>query len=232
MIQWAWEAARRAEGVDLVLVATDDERIRAAVEGFGGRVAMTDPALPSGTDRVAAAAAGLDFDLVLNLQGDEPAMHPATIAGVVSLMREHPDWPMGTASCPFRSVDELFSPNVVKVVADDAGRALYFSRSPIPYVRNSRVFQTDFRPWLEPGQLAGFRRHLGIYAYRPEALARFTRMPPHPLEKLEMLEQLRALAAGMTVGVARTEHLSLGVDVPEDIPEVEALLAGRLPGIA
>ena len=229
MIQWAWEAARAAAGVDEVVVATDDDRIAAVVAGFGGRVAMTDPALPSGTDRVAAAVAamGEGFDLILNLQGDEPAMHPGTIAAVVALMRADPDLPMGTAACPFTSVEELFNPNAVKVVTDDAGRALYFSRSPIPYLRNSQVFQADFRPWLKPEQLALFQRHLGIYAYRPDALRRFTALPPHPLEQLEMLEQLRALAVGMAVGVARTPHLSLGVDVPADIPAVEAMLAQR-----
>ena len=229
MIQWAWEAARAAAGVDEVVVATDDDRIASVVAGFGGRVAMTDPALPSGTDRVAAAVAamGEGFDLILNLQGDEPAMHPGTIAAVVALMRADPELPMGTAACPFTSVEELFNPNAVKVVTDDAGRALYFSRSPIPYLRNSQLFQADFRPWLKPEQLALFQRHLGIYAYRPDALRRFTALPPHPLEQLEMLEQLRALATGMAVGVARTPHLSLGVDVPADVPAVEAMLAQR-----
>lgn len=227
MIQWVWEAAARAQGVDTVLVATDDPRIAQVVEGFGGRVAMTDPALPSGTDRVAAAVAALGepYDLVLNLQGDEPAMHPETIAGVVALMAAHPEWPMGTAACAFADPEELFNPNNVKVVADDAGRALYFSRSPIPYVRNSQVFQADFRPWLRPEHLALCRRHLGIYAFRPETLRQFTQLPPHPLEKLEMLEQLRALGAGMAIGVAQTPHLSLGVDVPADVPAVEELLA-------
>jgi 3-deoxy-manno-octulosonate cytidylyltransferase (CMP-KDO synthetase) len=229
MIQWAWEAARDAAGVDAVVVATDDARIADTVTGFGGQVAMTDPALPSGTDRVAAAVAaqGAGYDLILNLQGDEPAMHPGTIAAVVELMLGEPSLPMGTAACPFASAEELFNPNAVKVVTDDAGRALYFSRSPIPYIRNSQVFEPDFRPWLLPEQLALFQRHLGIYAYRPEALLRFTQLPPHPLEKLEMLEQLRALGAGMAIGVARTPHLSLGVDVPADVPAVEAMLARR-----
>jgi len=228
MIQWAWDAARAAAGVDAVVVATDDARIRAVVEGFGGRVAMTDPDLPSGTDRVAAAAASLPgFDLILNLQGDEPTMHPETIAALVAMMRADPELPMGTASCPFSSAEELFNPNIVKVVTDNAGRALYFSRSPIPYIRNSQVFQLDFRPWLAPEQLALFQRHLGLYAYRPEALRRFTALPPQPLEQLEMLEQLRALAAGMAIGVARSAHLSLGVDVPADVAVVEKVLAGR-----
>ena len=232
MIQWVWEAASAARGVDTVVVATDDARIREVVEGFGGRVVMTDPDLPSGTDRVAAAHetllnAGEAFDLIVNIQGDEPAMHPGTIAALVSLMTQAPELPMGTAACPFHSAEELFNPNHVKVVTSDQSRALYFSRSPIPYLRNSQIFQADFRPWLTPEQLAAYQRHLGIYAYRPEALGAYTRLPPHPLEQMEMLEQLRALAAGIPMGVASTPHLSLGVDVPADIPAVEALLARR-----
>jgi 3-deoxy-manno-octulosonate cytidylyltransferase (CMP-KDO synthetase) len=164
---------------------------------------------------------------VLNIQGDEPAMHPDTIAGVVSLLAADPSLPMATAACPFTTPEELFNPNNVKVVLDDAGRALYFSRSPIPYLRNSTLFLSDFRPWMSTQHLGVYLRHLGIYGYRPEALARFTALPPHPLEKMEALEQLRALAAGMAIGVARTPHLSLGVDVPADIPTVEALLLGR-----
>lgn len=229
MIQRVWEAARTAAGVDRVVVATDDDRIFAAVLGFGGEAVMTDPNLPSGTDRTAAALAALGeaFDCVLNIQGDEPAMHPDTIAAVVALMRNQPDLPMGTAACPFASADELFNPNAVKVVVDDFHRALYFSRSPIPYIRNSKVFECDFRPWMEPEQLAFYQRHLGLYAYRPEALLRFKDLPPHPLEQMEMLEQLRALAAGMAMGVARTPHLSLGVDTPADVAPVEALLRSR-----
>jgi 3-deoxy-manno-octulosonate cytidylyltransferase (CMP-KDO synthetase) len=216
-------------GVDLVVVATDDERIAAAVRGFGGTAVMTDPALPSGTDRTAAAldTLGEPFDCVLNIQGDEPAMHPETVAGVVALMAAQPDLPMGTAACPFATVDELFNPNAVKVVVDDRQRALYFSRSPIPYIRHSAVFEPDFRPWMQPAQLALFQRHLGLYAYRPDTLRAFTKLPPHPLEQTEMLEQLRALAAGIPIGVARTPHLSLGVDVPADVAPVEALLRER-----
>jgi 3-deoxy-manno-octulosonate cytidylyltransferase (CMP-KDO synthetase) len=228
MIQWVWEAAREA-GIGMVVVATDDERIQSAVHDFDGQVIMTDPALPSGTDRVAAAmeALGLPFDLVLNIQGDEPAIHPETIAAVVHLMEENPDLPMGTAACPFHDFSEVFNPNAVKVVVDDRNRALYFSRSPIPYIRNSRVFEPDFRPWALPEALPHFRRHLGIYAYRPEALRTFTQLPPHPLEQVEMLEQLRALAAGLAVGVAFTPHLSLGVDTPADVPAAEAMLRSR-----
>ena len=229
MIQWVWEAASRAEGVDRVVVATDDERICSAVHDFDGQVILTDPALPSGTDRAAAALEllGEPFDVVLNIQGDEPAMHPNTIAAVVRVMAEHPELPMATAACPFAHMDELFNPNAVKVVTDDRGRALYFSRSPIPYLRNSAVFEPDFRPWMQPAQLHCFKRHLGLYAYRPETLRAFTQLPPHPLEQLEMLEQLRALAAGLAIGVAETAHLSLGVDTPGDVPAAEQLLKER-----
>ena len=229
MIQWVFEAASQADGVDRVVVATDDDRISAAVRGFGGEAVMTDSALPSGTDRAAAAAAALNepFDCVLNIQGDEPAMHPETIQAVVDLMREDTNLPMGTAACPFTDVDEIFNPNAVKVVTDDHRRALYFSRSPIPYIRHSAIFELDFRPWMKAEQLGFFKRHLGLYAYRPETLKAFTRLPPHPLEQMEMLEQLRALAAGIPIGVADTPYLSIGVDVPGDVAAVEALLRER-----
>lgn len=229
MIQWVFEAAQQADGVDRVVVATDDERIASTVRGFGGEAVMTDPALPSGTDRTAAALAALgeSFDCVLNIQGDEPAMHPETVAAVVALMREQPDLPMGTAACPFANADELFNPNAVKVVVDDQRRALYFSRSPIPYIRHSSIFEPDFRPWMAPEQLGAFQRHLGLYAYRPDTLRAFTHLAPHPLEQIEMLEQLRALAAGIPIGVAATPHLSLGVDVPADVAAAEALLRSR-----
>jgi len=229
MIQWVWQAASRAAGVDKVVVATDDKRILSAVHDFGGQVIITDPALPSGTDRVAAALEllGESYDVVLNIQGDEPAMHPETIAAVVKLMAEEPDLPMATAACPFAHADELFNPNAVKVVTDDRGRALYFSRSPIPYLRNSSVFEPDFRAWMQPEQLKLFKRHLGIYAYRPETLRAFTQLPPHPLERVEMLEQLRALAAGLAIGVAETPYLSLGVDTPGDVPAAEQMLKER-----
>jgi len=225
MIQWVWEAAQKS-GADSVVVATDDERIAAAVNDFGGRTVFTAPELPSGTDRVAAALDKLDekFDVVLNVQGDEPAMHHETIASVVDLMAKQPDLPMGTAACPFNSPDEIFNPNNVKVVVDSQNRALYFSRSPIPYLRSSICFDMDFRSWMQKNQLSLFRRHLGIYAYRPHILKQFISLPPHPLEQAEMLEQLRALAAGIAIGVAETPHCSIGVDTPADVAQVEEIL--------
>lgn len=232
MIQRVFDAANRAAGVDKVVVATDDVRIAEAVRDFGGEAVMTDSALPSGTDRTAAALSALEakgerYDCVLNIQGDEPAMHPDTVASVVAFMAADPGLPMGTAACPFATWDEVFNPNAVKVVTDDQGRALYFSRSALPYIRSSTVFEPDFRPWADAEQLGAFKRHLGLYAYRPDALRTFTRLAPHPLEKLEMLEQLRALAAGIAIGVAETPYLSLGVDTPADVAPAEALLKER-----
>jgi len=228
MVQWAWEAAQKA-AISRVAVATDDERIMAAVAAFGGEAVFTDPSLPSGTDRVAAAmdSLGGDFEIVLNIQGDEPAMHHETIAAVARLMEERPNLPMGTAACPFESPDEIFSPNNVKVVLDGVGRALYFSRSPIPFLRSSTNFGMDFRPWMTKEQLQLFRRHLGIYAYRPDALRKLTALPPHPLEQAEMLEQLRALAAGIAIGVAYTPHCSIGVDTLGDVALAEEMLKAR-----
>jgi 3-deoxy-manno-octulosonate cytidylyltransferase (CMP-KDO synthetase) len=228
MIQWVWEAAQTARA-DKVVIATDDERIAAAVNDFDGQVVFTDPLLPSGTDRVAAAMdkLGEKFDIVLNIQGDEPTMHHETIESVIALMAKRPDLPMGTAACPFHSVDELFSPNNVKVVLDSQNRALYFSRSPIPYLRGNNCFDIDFRSRVSIDQLSLFRKHLGIYAYTPHILKRFTALPPHPLEQAEMLEQLRALAASIDIGVADTPHGSIGVDSPEDAVKAEEILLAR-----
>jgi 3-deoxy-manno-octulosonate cytidylyltransferase (CMP-KDO synthetase) len=235
MIQWVWEAAMGARA-DKVVVATDDERIASAVKGFGGQAIFTDPSLPSGTDRAAAAMdmlggeGGEKFDIVLNIQGDEPAMHFETIESVIALMANRPDLPMGTAACPFQSPEEIFDPNVVKVVVDDQNRALYFSRSPMPYLRASNWSDADLASRVPANQLPLFRKHLGIYAYRPDILKRFTAMPPHPLEQAEMLEQLRALAAGIAIGVAETPHGSLGVDTPGDIAKAEGILLARGSG--
>jgi 3-deoxy-manno-octulosonate cytidylyltransferase (CMP-KDO synthetase) len=202
---------REAEGVDLVLVATDDARIAAAVEAEGGRAVMTDPALPSGTDRVFAAVRDLPVDVVLNVQGDEPLMDPRNVERVAAFLVAHPEFPLATVAFPLPPGSADADPNVVKVVRADDGRALYFSRSAIPFRR---------RP--EPG-LATLK-HLGLYGYRKDALRRWTRLPPHPLERAESLEQLRALAAGMTMAVLDAASDSIGVDTPEDARRVEEIL--------
>ena len=211
MIVRVLRRAQQAAGVDLVLVATDDERIAAIVEAAGGRAAMTDPALPSGTDRVWAAVRDLPVDIVLNVQGDEPMMDARNIERVAAFLAARPEFPLATVALPLPPGSDAADPNVVKVVRGDDGRALYFSRSPIPFRR---------RP--EPGLPT--LKHLGLYGYRKEALRRWTELPPHPLERAESLEQLRALAAGMAMAVLDAAGDSIGVDTPEDARRVEEIL--------
>ena len=211
MIVRVLRRAQQAAGVDLVLVATDDERIAAIVEAAGGRAAMTDPALPSGTDRVWAAVRDLPVDIVLNVQGDEPMMDARNIERVAAFLAARPEFPLATVALPLPPGSDAADPNVVKVVRGNDGRALYFSRSPIPFRR---------RP--EPGLPT--LKHLGLYGYRKEALRRWTEIPPHPLERAESLEQLRALAAGMAMAVLDAAGDSIGVDTPEDARRVEEIL--------
>jgi len=211
MVVRVLQRTTEARGIDLVLVATDDARIAQAVDRAGGRAVLTDPALPSGTDRVWAAVRDLDVEIVLNVQGDEPLMDPRNVERVASFLLAHPEFPLATAALPISDPAEVESPNNVKVVRGDDLRALYFSRAPIPFRR---------RP--EPG-LATLK-HLGLYGYRKDALARWTSLPPHPLERAESLEQLRALAAGMEMAVLDAASDSIGVDTEEDAQRVEEIL--------
>ena len=217
LVRWVAEACLRAKTLDEVIVATDDERIAAAVEGTGARAVMTPSALPSGTDRVAAAANAAPDDVVVNIQGDEPLIDPALIDRVASVLRDDPALAMSTACAPIRSDDELAAPTVVKVVLAANGDALYFSRLPIP-------FRRDGAPDLSSGL---YRRHIGIYGYRGAFLREFVAAPPCPLEKCESLEQLRALHLGARIRVVETDELGIGVDRPEDVATVEALIRQR-----
>ncbi|MBI3986326.1 MAG: 3-deoxy-manno-octulosonate cytidylyltransferase [Lentisphaerae bacterium] len=214
LVRWVWERAKRAGALDDVRVATDDERIRAAVEAFGGRVVMTRSDHPSGTDRVAEAVAGLSAEIVVNIQGDEPLMDPLLIDELVRLMKASPQWDMATAATPIRSDAEAKNPSICKVVVDGGEKALYFSRHPIPFVRDAA-----FRPGT-----CLYWRHIGIYLYRGSFLARLVATPPCELEKAECLEQLRALHIGGAIRVLKTDHPCLGVDTPEDIPPAEAAI--------
>ncbi|MBR0057627.1 MAG: 3-deoxy-manno-octulosonate cytidylyltransferase [Kiritimatiellae bacterium] len=215
MIQWVVEAARRAQRLDDVLVATDDARIASAVAAFGGKAVMTPSALPSGTDRVAMAAAPVgDDDIIVNIQGDEPLIDPALIDALVARMEGDSQWAMATAAAPIASLDDLEARTVVKVVTDASGAALYFSRLPIPCRR-------DGPPDISSGL---YLRHLGIYAYRGGFLKRFVAAPPCALEKTESLEQLRALDMGAKILVLRTADTGVGVDTPKDIRRVEERL--------
>jgi 3-deoxy-manno-octulosonate cytidylyltransferase (CMP-KDO synthetase) len=205
---------QQAAGVDLVLVATDDRRIAETVQAAGGRAVMTDPALPSGTDRVWAAVRDLPVEIVLNVQGDEPLMDPRNIERVATFLKNHPEFPLATVALPLPEGAAASDPNVVKVVRGDDGRALYFSRAGIPYRR---------RPETSLPTL----KHLGLYGYRKDALRRWTELPPHPLELAECLEQLRALAAGMAMAVLDAASDSIGVDTIEDARKVEEILRGE-----
>ncbi|MCC5843377.1 MAG: 3-deoxy-manno-octulosonate cytidylyltransferase [Verrucomicrobia bacterium] len=203
------ERARQAKRLSEVWVATDDERIAEAAEREGIPVKMTREDHPSGTDRIAEAVADLDADVIVNVQGDEPFMDPNLIDQLVERMTEEPGLEMATAATPLRAREDLFASSVVKVVCSDAGHALYFSRSLIPFCRD-----VDPESVLDRGV---YQRHLGIYAYRREFLLALVLQPPHMLETLEKLEQLRALALGARIAVIRTEQPAPGVDTPEDL---------------
>ena len=207
LVQHVYERACQARGVDAVVVATDDPRIASAVEGFGGRVEMTRRDHASGTDRVAEVARRLDADFIVNVQGDEPLIEPSSIEALIRVLAEACA-DMATLAAPLQSAEQWRNPNCVKVVCDAAGKALYFSRSPIPFVRDG---QPDFA--ARPPR---FLQHLGIYAYRRRFLLTLADLPPHPLEQLERLEQLRVLAHGRDIQVGVVGHGTPGVDTYDD----------------
>ena len=218
LVAWVVEAVKKAKSLDDVLVATDDERIVAAVEQYGGRAVMTPSELPSGTDRIACAAGDFaDDDILVNVQGDEPLIDPALIDSLVAKLKDDPRWSMTTAVTPIKSAQDFAAKTVVKVVLDRDDGALYFSRAPIPCDRDN-----------EPDLASGlYVRHLGIYAYRGAFLRRYIAEAPCDLEKTEKLEQLRALWMGAKIAVVRTEDEGVGVDTPEDAKRVERILAER-----
>lgn len=215
MIQWVYERARPAKGVHETVVATDDARIVAAVEKFGGRAVLTSPDLNSGTDRVAAVAEQVPADIYVNLQGDEPLIVPGAIEAGVELVRSG-RFGIGTVMTRIKSAAELHERSVVKVLVDQNQRAIYFSRFPIPYSRGPEPESTG--PW-------SCMRHVGLYVYTKEMLRKFRELPVSALEKAEMLEQLRALDAGIPIGVAEVDFTSVGVDTPEDLELVRKILA-------
>jgi 3-deoxy-manno-octulosonate cytidylyltransferase (CMP-KDO synthetase) len=225
MIEWVHERARAAATVERVVVATDDERIARVVRGFGGEAVMTSPDHPTGTDRIAEAARAIAADVVVNVQGDEPMVDPAAIDAAARALLDDPSLPMATLSLPLRTVEEMMAPSVVKVVSDVCGNALYFSRSPIPHVRRGAA--TDLRAAAEEAAARGLaRKHLGLYAYRRDALLRLAALPPSPLEEAEGLEQLRALHHGMRIRVVPVDgEGGVAVDTPEDLEHVRALLS-------
>ena len=211
-MQHVWERCQQCQAVDDVIIATDDERIVHAARGFGARAVMTDPSHPSGTDRIAEAAGSFpDHDLIINVQGDEPLISPALIDQLAMRLRQEPAIRMITAAALVHDPAQVADANVVKVVIDANGDALYFSRSPLPFVRNS-----------DPRTV--HRRHLGIYGFRREFLFQFVAWPPSMLEMTESLEQLRALENGVRIRVVMTDDLSPGVDTFEQARAVEKLI--------
>lgn len=215
LLQHVVERCREARSLTEVIVATDDERIAGVAREFCS-VEMTRADHPSGTDRIAEVAARIDCDAVVNVQGDEPLIAPEVIDAVAGALSETE---MTTAATLVNNISDYSDPNVVKVVVSAAGRALYFSRRTIPFVRDLAEESPEQQLQAFP-----FLKHLGIYGYRCEVLRRLVEFPPSPLEQAERLEQLRALENGIEIAVRQVEYEAIGVDVPEDVQRVEALL--------
>jgi len=225
MIQWVYEGVCEAQRVDEVMVATDDERIRQAVLGFGGRAVMTSSAHRTGTDRVAEVARRLRAEIVVNVQGDEPLIKGSLIDRAVELLLSDKETPMASLMTPMREVREWLNPNVAKVVVDQDRFALYFSRSPIPFPRDLRPEITSRRPFGNRKTLPHtVFKHIGLYVYRRPFLLRFSQTEPTPLEQLEKLEQLRALEKGYRIKMAIVNYEPVCVDTPEDLEKVIAVI--------
>ena len=213
MLQHVFERASQARYLHKIIIATDDQRIQDAARVFGAPVRMTRPDHHSGTDRVAEVAASENADVIVNIQGDEPLLDPAAIDAAVLALTSDPDISMATLAKRVEDPEELADPNVVKVVMDLSGDALYFSRSPVPYVREGR---------------AAHFKHIGLYVYRRGFLLAYTGLPVGPLEQAERLEQLRALENGHRIRVVETDYESFGVDTPQDLERVAMLFEPSL----
>ncbi len=210
LIQHVVESARTARLASRIIVATDDVRIAGAVEAFGGEAVMTRADHPTGSDRVAEVASRIDeAQIIVNVQGDEPEIQGSTIDHLIELLQNDPDAPMATLATPIRDEADYKNPSCVKVVASSRGRALYFSRSPIPHHRDGLP---DFAAASPPAALL----HLGLYAYRRDFLLQLGSLPPSPLEGAEKLEQLRVLEAGWPIALGVIDEPGIGVDTPED----------------
>ena len=213
MVQWVWEQARRAQTVHRVLIATDDQRILDRVQSFGGEARMTRTDHRTGTERIAEVAAHEPGDVFVNVQGDEPLIEPAAIDILVGAILEEPAAQVATVATPIRHPGDIMDPNVVKAVLDFDGNSLYFSRAPIPWVRDSQ-HRVHVKYW----------KHLGLYAFQRDALLEYATLPQGELEKVEQLEQLRWLENGWKIRVAEVAQDAISVDVPEDVARVEKLL--------
>jgi 3-deoxy-manno-octulosonate cytidylyltransferase (CMP-KDO synthetase) len=227
MIEHVYRRVKGARLVDRVLVATDDLRIRDTVDAFGGDSVLTSPDHRSGTDRVAEAAADLDFELVVNVQGDEPLLEPKAIDQAVEACQGAEGRAMSSLRRAVTDASELWNPNVVKVVTDQRGYALYFSRWPIPFVASPDMNLETIRRWLEEGRLPPGRaafKHIGLYVYPKDVLLELARIVPSPLERLEKLEQLRALERGIPIRMPITDYDNVAVDTPSDLERVRRMV--------
>lgn len=213
MVQRVYEQAKLAQTIHRVLVATDDQRIVEAVQSFGGEVRMTRSDHRTGTERIAEVAAHEPGDVFVNVQGDEPLIDPVAIDTAVAALLEDPPAQIATVATPIRHVPDIMDPNVVKTVLDFDSNALYFSRAPVPWVRDTHQ-KVHVKYW----------KHLGLYVFQRDALLEYPTLPQGELEKIEQLEQLRWLENGWKIRVAEVEHDAVSVDVPEDVARVEKLL--------
>ncbi|MHC4574880.1 MAG: 3-deoxy-manno-octulosonate cytidylyltransferase [Planctomycetota bacterium] len=205
LIQHTWERACQAKLLEKVVIAADDAKVVEAAKSFGAECVLTSPEHQSGTDRIAEAVTDIDVDIVVNLQADEPEIDPNNIDYLAELLIKNADYPMATLAAEFKTAEQVADPNIVKVVLDAKGGAIYFSRAPIPYDRESAGI----------GQVKQYLRHIGIYAYRKEFLLKVTALPQTALEKTEKLEQLRAVENGFPILVGKAEHTCDGIDTPE-----------------
>ena len=213
MVQRVYERAQQAMGGSRVIVATDDERILKAVEVFGGEARMTRPDHKTGTERIAEVAAHTEGDVFVNVQGDEPLIHPNAIEAAVNALLEEPAAAIATLAVPIKTPSDIMDPNVVKTVLDFDGNALYFSRAPIPWVRDKGSYN-----------VVRHLKHLGLYVFQRDALLEYPTLPPGELEHIEQLEQLRWMENGWKIRVAETEHDAVSVDVPGDVVRLEKLI--------
>ena len=229
MIEHVHRRAKGAPGVQRVLVATDDTRIADAVNAFGGEARLTRSDHPMGSDRLAEIARRLTSDIIVNVQGDEPLMPSSLIQAVVATLAADPTLGIATARCPITDAGMLADPHVVKVVVDTRGNALYFTRAPVPHVRDEPPRTRRRVRAAAPARAVLGDRHIGLYAYRRQCLLDLAEIPPTPLERLERLEQLRALESGYRIGTIVADEAPLGVDTPADLERVRQLVASRAP---
>ncbi len=225
MIVRVAERARQVAAISRVIVATDDQQVFDAVAAYHQEVMMTSPDHHTGTDRLAEVAAKLDADIIVNVQGDEPLIEPATIEAAIAPLLADVSIVMCTTAEPIESAADLVNPNVVKTVTDAQGFALYFSRNPIPFPRAAVQMHGSIEAAIaaEPDLLKQYSKHTGMYVYRREFLLDYARLPPTPLEQLELLGQLRALEHGVRIKIVRVAHRSIGVDTPEDLERVRLI---------